>query len=323
MSIVDEYLLKEIDEAKERIDESRLDTFVNAMCHNNIRQANLQAPIQDGDNASRRDEVIANFNRAWEYGVNNYNGFGLILLSEIVGKVEPALKSPMKDYAEFRQNKASLKGLDYLPPIDEQRIRAHLEKMLVALKTEDFHPVEEAVFLNFHLTRIQPFANGNKRTASIITNLTLNHNSFPVIYVRPEEKVIYTSLLDAATRSFGEQQNDAYLNPNYQQRGFLEFMGNKVLRQLQCAEDELAQLCRYHIDMDIKSPGVAYAVKQRVDSWFRRRDKPYQLTLSPKAGTLDVVGAIPYEVLDEIVGRSNDNGKKKIKKYRIITLSGN
>ena len=221
MNILSTKLLNDIDSAQTRLDEQSLDVFVSAMFHNIQRQANNSAVIQDGDNAKRKREVTDHFEKAWEDAHTKYDGnFNLNLLKEVAGLVEPSLPSFGRNYAPYRTSVARMKGLRNLPPSDNTRIVQHLERLLTSLSKDLLHPVEEAIFLYSHLIRIQPFDNGNKRTASIIMNTTLDYHQFPAIEIKPLERSTYTSLLDSFIQGFKNDSSLAtnpinpYLNPN-------------------------------------------------------------------------------------------------------------
>ncbi|PIN87921.1 hypothetical protein COV12_01260 [Candidatus Woesearchaeota archaeon CG10_big_fil_rev_8_21_14_0_10_32_24] len=323
MNILPLELLNEIDSAQTRIDEQRLDTFVSAMFHNLRRQANISAVVQDGDNAKRKKQVANFFEKAWGYAHNNYDGdFNLDFLMQVSGLVEPSLTAPGSNFAPYRKSLARMDGFKNLPPADYTRIVEHLDRLTTSVNNGDLHPVEEAILLYFHLIRIQPFDNGNKRTASIVMNTTLDFHQFPAIEIKPRERSTYISLLDSAIQGFkdeGSQTSDPlvpYINPGWMQKGFYDFLGNKVLSNLEAAESHLKGLHKYSIELDTRSPGEIYTAKKKLSSWFRRDNhEVFQVRLERDKQTLNVVGNIPYEVINNILGDMNS-----LKGYTIETL---
>jgi len=316
--IVDESLLGKIDEARETLDEERIEQFIGSMFNNLREECIIQAAIQDGDNERRRKEVISNFKRAWIYGLSKYEGeFNLDLLTGIAGRIEPSLRKRGFRDAEIRTTSARMVGMDYSPPIDEERIRGDLEKILKTVKEEDLHPVEEAVFLYFHLVRTQAFENGNKRTSTALMNLILNYYDLPTICIAPEEKTTYTSLLRSAIDGFREQgateeEMKQYSEPDFRQRGIYEFLAKKVLDRLVLAKDVLKGLPYYSVNIvGNKHPGKIYGVKRMVSSWFDRQQKVHQVRLNKKEQTLEIIGEIPQKVLDKVL--SNTGLKYELK----------
>ncbi|MBT4935913.1 hypothetical protein HOL21_01905 [Candidatus Woesearchaeota archaeon] len=322
MPIINPELLIKIDSAKQKLDEEKLDTFVDDLFRNMQRQVIKFTSTQDGDNARRRDEVIETFRNAWEYGKINYKGdFNLVLLSDIAGKVEPNLCHPGERHVRYRSSSATLNELGYVAPIDRNRIHTHLERTLEAMKTMTLHPVEEAIYLYSQIVRIQPFDNGNKRTGNIIMNLTLNQEGFPTVFVRPEERSVYISLLGNALTGFQEggangEPLTPYTKPDYRQVAFNDHFANKVLTSLLCSRNNLKSLPRYRISMQTKYQGLTYSAKNALSGWFSKREQVNQVQLKPRQKEITITGQIPYETINHIM-KDISNGKMK---YRIETL---
>ena len=312
MAIISEYIIENIDCAKESIDEEKLEDFVDNLFSNLQGQAIINVPIQDADNADRGKEVVDSFQKAWKSGQKTYKGtFDRELLQKIALIIEPRLQPiiPNSDLAALRSGSARLEHIQgYLPPANEARIELQLSRLQAAVNDNDLHPVEEAVLLYMHIVRIQPFDNGNKRTANTIMNLTLSHHGFPVTYIAQEERTTYLSLLSHAFKAFNEQGSlgdhiDAFVNPNSTQRGFYDFLGNKIHTNLLMARDYLKNLKRYEVEIDSKNPGQAYAAKRVINGWFnkQRDNKTHQIKLMPKSGKLLITGEIPYDILNHIM----------------------
>ena len=307
MPYIDKSILEEIESSKHKLDEHKLDIFVDEMFQNLLKECLIQAPVQDEDNARRRDEVVTNFGEAWKWGHQHYQGeFNLVLLQELAGKIEPYQCGGRNGFAPFRSTGATLASLNYTAPADESRIRAHLERVLHVLK-RNLHPVEEAVFLYFNIVRIQPFEAGNKRTANMVMNLTLGHNGFPVICVNPRERNIYLSLLDSALKGFresgatGKDELEPYVRPDPRQRALYDFLGQKVQCKLKASEDTLANLPHYEIIFHTNNPGTMYSAKRKIVSWFASRQASYADRLAVKARTLTVTGEMKYETLEGLL----------------------
>ena len=311
-----------IESLKAKLDDSKLDFFVDKMFDNLVREAIFNAAIQDEDNEARKGDVVTQFNQAWDYGVDHYGGkFNLVILTDLAARMEPMLKGVGVSHALLRKGMTAIPGLQYVPPADEERIRSHLENVLsVTDSSEDrLHPVEEAVFLYFHLTRIQPFENGNKRTANAIMNLTLKYHGFPVVSIAPEERYTYAALLGSAIDGFRDSTANGdgsdYTNVDFQQRGFYDFLANKVIKRLTEAKDYLRDLPRYTLSVTTSNPGQVYAAKGRINNWFTRHgDGLHQVHLDRRSNTLDIVGEIPYEVLNCIAS------KQQFRSYELKTV---
>tara|TARA_Y100000310_G_scaffold343387_1_gene450778 strand:- start:3218 stop:4180 length:963 start_codon:yes stop_codon:yes gene_type:complete len=311
MTILSPTLLEKIEDAKSNLDERKLDNFVDDMFNNLVKEAIIFAPLQDEDNALRKDEVIKTFGIAWRYGIKEYHGdLDLLILGEIAGRLEPSQQIGKNKYAELRKGMTAIPGIGYVPPVDSARIQRDLDRLFSVIEGECLHPVEEAVLLYTHLVRIQPFEHANKRTANIVMNLILNHHAFPVIHIQPEEAVTYSALLVSFLHGFKEGGSDGnysqpYLNPNFQQRGFYDFLGKKVLNELLIAHDYLNGLNCYEIKCQSKEVGCVYNASSKIKGWFKKQKLPHHVTFDRRKHIMTVVGDINYDTLSCILEKSS------------------
>lgn len=315
-------LLDEINHAREKVDSRRLDDYVKLMHYNVAEQVALNSPFLDRDNASRPEEVIANFRKAWAYASSkSVCQVGIDFLQDVAGLAEPNMCQPGTNHAMFRSKlvtlKAGPKGV-YTPPSDRMRIVEHLHRLKDALDSRNFHPVEEAMFLNFHLSRIQPFDNANKRTASIIMNSRLISEGYFPIALNEQDRTLYGGYFRGALADFQETSAETsdtlkpYLSLGVGQAQFYEFLGKRELSELKLAEDRLKGLHTYKITMDPRDKGAMFTAKRSIRCWFDRHGIPYQEKLNIGQRELDVTGEIPQAVLDRIL-----RGVRGLDKYTI------
>ena len=93
----------------------------------------------------------------------------------------------------FREEAVSIKGSDYIPPISSNYINSEIDYLLKNYNKIE-NPFERAIYLHCNLAYIQPFYDGNKRSARILQAVTLaNENIMPLI---SKEKFI-AAYLDA------------------------------------------------------------------------------------------------------------------------------
>ncbi len=317
--ILESELVQKIEEAKGRLDKSKIPDFVLQVRAAVHKQARDQAAVLDEDNREREREVIASYDKAWDYLLENYQGkITLDLLLEAGGRIEPKLAN--EERAHIRDRSCVMKGMRYRPPTDQVRIQRDLDRMFEVLEESNLHPVEYAAYSHFHLVRIQPLLNGNKRTASILMNAHLWHHNLAPISLPSSERGIYIALFSGACAGFEEKQSQgesalAYRNFEFQQQGFFTYLGSKVLSNLKCAEKQLFAVPRYVVTMPHSTPGELYTTKGRIDSWFRHLTRSHHLSLDKKAHSIHVIGDIPYESLQELVEKKNGHNGK----YQIIT----
>lgn len=82
----------------------------------------------------------------------------------------------------------------------------------------NFHPIELACLVHSKFTRIHPFADGNGRTARIISNFILQKNNYPMFFIDVKDRRKYYEALD---------KSDAG-----DERGFVKFIFDIIINQL-------------------------------------------------------------------------------------------
>ncbi|MFT4343909.1 MAG: Fic family protein [Candidatus Woesearchaeota archaeon] len=322
--------IKEIESAKNKIDRSRLDQFTKTLFERLEREAMRNASIQDKDNFNRAEEVTEQFVNGWNYAMAHYDGrISLPFIRGIAGHVEPCLfnSEPQKtsDLAPIRNHGGtSLPGMGYMPPSDRYRVEMDLERTLHVVDNQDLHPVEEALYLYFHLSRIQPFEHGNKRTANIVMNSILRGNQFAPLSIPSAEVPVYEAYLAEAIRDFQRigteiaEPSERYTTVGPNQQQFYNFFAKRELNALLQAHDTLKGLPTYHIKLKCKKPGAMYSAKHVISNWFRAHDTPFQEHLNTNKQELTVVGDIPRGTLTKTLDRVHGidsydikyNGKK-------------
>ena len=74
-----------------------------------------------------------------------------------------------------------ISGTTYTPPADQQVIEETFHAILQGQHSYD-DPLERAVYLHCNLARLQPFADGNKRTSRLIEAITLMNGDIVPVY---------------------------------------------------------------------------------------------------------------------------------------------
>lgn len=322
MKILNQNLLDKIEDAKNRLDKSKVPNMIGEVFKTMEEQVMENAPIQDRDNEERKIEVIENFKKAWNYADKNLgSNLNYQTLKEIAGRVEPILKSPQGNYAKFREGGARFSNIHYAP-IDRFRIETQLDRLSQSIEVGEFHPLEESILKYFHLIRIQPFTNGNKRTANIIMNVGLKKLEFLPITIPQGESILFQDYLFGAIEGFKESGSETseklspFLNPEQKQLQFYDYLARRELSALRCAEDKMAGLQHYMINFESKSPNASYGLKHRLSGYLRGKNIPGQVKLNVRENNLEVIGEIPFNALEKIITES-----KGIKKININLIS--
>ena len=100
---------------------------------------------------------------------------------------------------KYRSVNVLISGSRYRPP-DFLQVPSEMQRLMewYALAKPSLHPVEAAALLHFHLARINPFADGNGRTARLLMNLSLMSDGYPpaIIKADPEHRRAYYDTLE-------------------------------------------------------------------------------------------------------------------------------
>ncbi|MFV0553935.1 MAG: Fic family protein [Mangrovibacterium sp.] len=97
----------------------------------------------------------------------------------------------------LRARAVRISGTAYVPPKNPQEISSKLNELLFQ-QGEYTNPLEKAVFLHCNLARLQPFIDGNKRTARMMESIVLmNADLIPVYSAKDSDILNYRKALIA------------------------------------------------------------------------------------------------------------------------------
>lgn len=95
----------------------------------------------------------------------------------------------------LRTRPVRISGTDYIPPKDSFEIQEKLSQIII-LQNKIENPLEKAIFLHCNLARLQPFIDGNKRTARLVESIVLMQNDIvPILSTKIEHINAYRSVL--------------------------------------------------------------------------------------------------------------------------------
>jgi Fic family protein len=102
-----------------------------------------------------------------------------------------------EESGSLRTRAVRISGTLYTPPKNQQEIKSKLNEILFQ-QEEYVNPLERAVFLHCNLARLQPFIDGNKRTARMIESVALmNADIIPVYSAKGADILKYRKALIA------------------------------------------------------------------------------------------------------------------------------
>jgi fido (protein-threonine AMPylation protein) len=143
--------------------------------------------LKDGIVAPNHDpaeaQMIINHKRALQFVVDTVMGTHLETITpRFLEQVHELLVADLGVAVGPRKTLVGITGSAYTPLDNQHQIREALE-LLYAVIAHLHHPVEKALVALAGLSYIQPFEDGNKRTARLVSNaLLLSHQYAPLSY---------------------------------------------------------------------------------------------------------------------------------------------
>ena len=145
----------------------------------------LLSGVTIGGHTIKEENEILNQKKAWEFTLNNSfqkqkNKLTENLIKDIHWRVG---KDTIVNPGQYRTGRVKIGGTKYIPPKTNQEI-----KNLIDIFLNDFNNLKEeiclkAIILHFVIALIQPFFDGNKRTARLLMNFILLQNNYPLFSI--------------------------------------------------------------------------------------------------------------------------------------------
>ena len=171
---------------------------------------------------------------AWAYlnSIGKTGNFIAEISPRIILRVG-GLVEPFKNKEGFRTGRVSL-GLNYTPP-NPLRVSQYVQEFCDSVAKRTDSSVEIAAYTHLTLAGIQPFNDGNKRTARLMQDRILEDFGLPPATIPAGEREVYIDLLEQALIGARDEK------PN-KQRAFFDYVGGKV----NAALDEILADLRVH-----------------------------------------------------------------------------
>ena len=138
--------------------------------------------------------MILNHKQAIEYILSHRNIFKKITLPQIINLHEILTKG-LEVTSGIRNNSVAISGSNYLPLSSKKEIIISLNKFIKAVN-DNLNPLEKALISLILISYIQPFADGNKRTARVLANaILIAHDCYPISFRNVEDADYLKALL--------------------------------------------------------------------------------------------------------------------------------
>lgn len=132
-------------------------------------------------------QMILNHKKALDYIIEKPDNFEKITLAKIEN-LHQLLTFDLGVAKNIRKTLVGITGTNYKPLDNQYQIQEALKNLISILNNKDLHPLLKALSTITLISYIQPFEDGNKRTARILSNAVLiAHNYCPLSYRSVDE----------------------------------------------------------------------------------------------------------------------------------------
>ena len=117
------------------------------------------------------------------------------LSQEIIQQIHDIVtKGLLKDSGKYRTGNVRITGSSITPP-SYQKIISLMDDYIRSIKNLPLHPLKKAAFIHHRLVWIHPFFDGNGRVSRLITNLFFMQEGYPPIILKQEQRKNYYHVL--------------------------------------------------------------------------------------------------------------------------------
>ncbi len=166
---------------------------------------------------------IQSIHNAWYFlsKIGEHGEFVEELNESVLLSTNGLVKGKSKDDGEFRRVDVTLNFPGYTPPSWE-RVPDRTRYALAQIESlYEANPLESAIYSHLALALIQPFKEGNKRTARLIQDRILWDAGFPPAIISAGESKFYLDLLRRTSKPFQMEDTNG-------QKQFYNYIASKV-----------------------------------------------------------------------------------------------
>jgi Fic family protein len=254
--VISQSLIESIEEKLKKIQDSpeyfseRRKVFEEELRHNTdihsfwIEHPDMRKTLLAANNVSSERELIDTAKKKIKQIRKGWNYLTCEALKEhnvgVLGYLKPEVIQTVGKFVEhdsnkfgFRKNEVFSPFKRYQPiPYDliEKTIKGVCDELRSRYKNPhaNVHPIEIAAEIHLKIAGIQPFNDGNKRTARLMERRVLEGFGYPTAFIPFGEREIYLDLLEQSLIGLNHYKIEA-------QKPFMDYIGGKVA----CALDEI------------------------------------------------------------------------------------
>lgn len=133
--------------------------------------------------------MIVNHQRAYDFILENKASFKLISKPQIL-KLHELLVDGLDVSFGLRTAAVRISGSKYIPLSHREQLDENLDRVITAINSIR-DPLNKALSAILLISYLQPFADGNKRTARVLANAILESHNYPPITLASIEPTHY------------------------------------------------------------------------------------------------------------------------------------
>ena len=134
-------------------------------------------------------QMILNHKKALDVILTHRKDYKNIRLSDVID-IHSALVDNLGVTGGIRSQSVGITGTKYAPIDNRFQLTERMERLIDVVNKKD-HPVEKALILSGMIAYLQPFMDGNKRTARLMANAVLVGNDFSALSYRAVSDIEY------------------------------------------------------------------------------------------------------------------------------------
>lgn len=146
----------------------------------------LLSGVTIGGHALKEEQEILNQKDAWVYTLEKAISLkdGSVITEDLIKDIHYRVgRETVVKPGQYRDGIVKIGGTNYQPPRTRAEIEFLVKNLLTDLDELQVNNYLKAFLLHFSIARIQPFFDGNKRTARLLMSYFLLANNYPILSV--------------------------------------------------------------------------------------------------------------------------------------------
>ncbi len=145
----------------------------------------LLSGVTIGGHSIKEENEIINQQEAWKFTLDSaFTKPNIQIREELIKDIHWRVgKDTVVNPGQYRDGRVRIGGTEYTPPKTKQEIEVLMKSFVNDLDNLKENFFIKAIIIHFTESLIQPFFDGNKRTARLLMNFVLAQNNYPLLSV--------------------------------------------------------------------------------------------------------------------------------------------